>query len=752
MKQLVYDLRSGDPRVVQVPAPLARDGGVLVRTRYSAVSVGTERAALETGRKSLLAKARERPHEVRKVLDAVAREGVRSTAHKVRSRLGALAPLGYSCAGTVEKVGAGVQRLHEGDAVACAGAGYANHAERVWAPANLVTRVPPEVPLEHAAFATIGAIALQGVRQAEVALGNVVVVIGLGLIGQITVQLLRAAGARVVAVDVDASRVALAGRWAERALLRSGDVAGAVYSLSAGIGADAVIIAASTRSEDPVRLAGELARDRARVVVVGAVPINVPRRSYYAKELELRLSRSYGPGRYDPAYEEKGQDYPAGYVRWTEGRNLGEFVRLLATGVVTVEPLISSRVAIADAAPAYAALGDSGERPLGILLEYPVAGGGEGGGGGTAGSVAPSALPVQPWTRRASGRVGIGFAGAGSFATGVLLPLLRRLPVELRGVTTASGITARNAAETYGFAYAASSPEEVISDPQVDAVFIATRHAEHASLAAAALRAGKAVFVEKPLAITDASLAEVLAAAAGARPLMVGFNRRFAPATEFVLRGIAGRAGTRMVHARVNAGALPRDHWVHDREVGGGRLIGEGCHFIDLVAVLAGDLPVEARAVAIAGADADALLEDNLQVTLRFAGGSVGSVLYTAKGSRSMAKERIEVFAGGCSAVIDDFRSAELHDESRSLVRALIGRGGTRWTGKQDKGHAAALRAFIDAVRADRESPIPLAQVAASSWATLAAARSLRSGRAEPVPRFAGPPPFITAEIAEIAE
>jgi len=713
MKQVLQEMDTGALRLVDVPAPLVRPGGVLVRTRYSVISVGTERSKIELGRKSLLGKARERPDQVRKVLDAVKREGVASAYRKVRSRLSAPSPLGYSCAGVVEAVGPGVDDIEVGQLVACAGAGYANHAERVWVPKNLVVPVPEGVAADEAAFATLGAIALQGVRQADVRLGETVAVIGLGILGQLTVQLLRAAGVQPIGIDVDAARVALAERHGAAGVLRSEDVAGRVAVLSGGIGADAVIITAATSSEDPIRLAGEIARDRGRVVVVGAVPIRPPRSPYYEKELEIRLSRSYGPGRYDPEYEEKGHDYPVGYVRWTERRNLGEFLRLLSTGAVRMDELITHRFPFAEVERAYGTLtGEEGRGALGVVLEYP-----------EEATEEPRRIVVRDVAdprAPVTGPIGVGLIGAGNFAQDVLIPSLKRLGVEFRGVVTASGLTARGVAEKHGFAYAASSADEVLADPGTHVVVVATRHDEHARLAAEALRAGKAVFVEKPLALDEASLEDVLGAASQGGPLMVGFNRRFAPATQFVRERLERTAGARVVHIRVNAGAVPATSWVHDPEVGGGRLVGEGCHFIDLALYLAGSPAVEVSAQAIAGSDPAAALQDNVVVTLRCADGSIASILYTSKGNPRSGKERIEVFAGGVSAVIDDFRGAEVHGAKRE-----------RWKGRQDKGHHAELEAFVRAVREGATSPISLAELENSSRATLRAARSLATGLPE---------------------
>jgi predicted dehydrogenase/threonine dehydrogenase-like Zn-dependent dehydrogenase len=723
VKQLIQEMDSGTIRIIDVPSPVLRAGGVLVRTTHSVISVGTERSTVELGRKSLLGKARERPDQVRKVLDTVQREGVVSAYHKVKTRLGELSPMGYSAAGLVEGVGAGVPGLEPGDRVACAGAGYASHAERLWVPKNLVVRVPDGVSGEAAAFATLGAIALQGVRQAEPRLGESVAVIGLGILGQLTVQLLAASGVRPMAIDLDPSRVALAREHGALGLVRSDDVEARVADATGGIGADAVIITAATSSTDPIELAGALARDRARVVVVGMVPIDVPRSPYYEKELDVRLSRSYGPGRYDPVYEEGGHDYPVGHVRWTEQRNMQAFLELVAAGKVELDRLITHRFDFDDALDAYDVVtGDDAGSVLGVVLKYP-----------EEARVEPARIRVGAAAERgadqASGSagkargsavagVGIGLIGAGAFAQGVLVPALKKLDVALLGVSSAGGVTARKTAEDHGFSYLASSPEEILADPETAAVVIATRHGDHARLATEALRAGKAVFVEKPLALTDQELDQVMDAARGGPQLMVGYNRRFAPATVFLRDRLGGLPGGKVVHVRANAGYIPPDSWVHDPVEGGGRLIGEGCHFIDLALFLAGSPAVRVETVALAGDDPAAALQDNFVVTLRCADGSVASVLYTAKGSARSGKERVEMFAGGWTGVIDDFRSAEVHGRKRE-----------RWNGKQDKGHARELEAFVAAVRHGGTSPIPLAELEHSSRVTLVAAASLRAGQ-----------------------
>lgn len=729
MKQVIQEMDSGAVRLVEVPAPVLRPGGVLIRTLHSVISVGTERSTVELGRKSLLGKAMARPDQVRTVLDTVSREGVASAYQKVKSRLSDLTPMGYSAAGVVEGVGAGVTELEVGDLVACAGAGYASHAERLWVPRNLVARVPAGVESEAAAFATLGAIALQGVRQAEPRLGERVVVIGLGLLGQLTVQILTAAGVRAIAVDLDERRVELAREHGALAVVRSDDVEARVQSATDGVGADAVIITAATSSTDPIELAGVVARDRARVVIVGAVPIEVPRSPYYEKELDIRLSRSYGPGRYDPAYEEEGHDYPVGYVRWTEQRNMQAFLELVGEGRVVLDRLVTHRFPFEDAVRAYDEVtADDAGPVLGVVLAYMAEPRPEparidmGGGPGSSGRGARRSARARPRMGTTVGSgvgagAGIGLIGAGSFAQGVLLPALKKLEVKLIGVSSAGGVSARKAAESHGFRYMAASSDEILADPEVGAVIIATRHGDHARLAAAALRAGKAVFVEKPLALTEAELDDVISAARGGPSLMVGYNRRFAPATVFLRERLGHLPGGKVVHVRANAGFIPSTSWVHDPVEGGGRLIGEGCHFIDLALFLAGSPAVRVETVALGGTDPAASLQDNFAVTLSCADGSVATVLYTAKGSPRSGKERVEMFAAGRTGIIDDFRRAEVHWRRRE-----------RWRGRQDKGHAAELDAFVAAFREDGPSPIPLDALEHGARVTLRAAESLRAG------------------------
>lgn len=708
MKQVVQNFRTGELALEDVPSPAARAGGLVVRTAASVVSAGTEKTKIDLARKSLVGKAMARPDQVRKVLDTLKKEGVVNTYHKVRNKLDSLSPLGYSAAGRVVAVGDGCEGFSVGDAVACAGAGYANHAELLWVPPNLCARIPDGVALEAAAFSTIGAIALQGVRQAQAQLGETIAVIGLGLIGQLTVQLLRASGCRVVGIDVDPWKVELAQQHGiDLALVRGADVVGRTHQLTDGRGADAIIITAAAPDNDPVVLAGELARDRAHVVLVGAVPLEVPRSPFYEKELDIRMSRSYGPGRYDRGYEERGLDYPIGYVRWTENRNMQAFLRALETRQVSVEKLITHRVPVLEAERAYDLIaGTLDERFLGVVLHYP------------EDAPPPPRVIATPGVRGGRTAATVGFIGAGSFAGGTLIPILKALPgVTLGKVCTASGLSARDAAIRHGFAASVSEPADILEDDATSAVVIATRHDSHAALAARALGRGKAVFVEKPLALDRAQLDEVLAAAEHNPRLTVGFNRRFSPHTAHVRRALAG-AGALVIQIRVNAGPVAADSWIHDPASGGGRLLGEVCHFIDLAQAIAGARIERVYAVGIGLPDPASRLRDNLCVSLELTDGSVASIAYTSKGDVALGKERIEVFGGGIAAVIDDFR-----------VTTVTRGGRTRQLKtRQDKGHAEEMRRFMAMATAGAPPPIDLADLRSASLATIAALESLALG------------------------
>jgi predicted dehydrogenase/threonine dehydrogenase-like Zn-dependent dehydrogenase len=725
MKQLLQNMRSGETTVAEVPVPTPQAGEVLVCTAASLVSAGTERMVVEFAGKSLIGKARSRPDLMRQVVDKARREGLLTTLEAAFNRLDQPLPLGYSSAGTVVALGEGVEGIKIGQRLACAGGNYAVHAEYAAVPVNLVAALPDAVEFEAAAFTTLGAIALHGFRLAETQLGERVAVVGLGLLGLLAVGIARAAGCQVFGVDLDPGRVALAQQMGAQAVLRP-QAQEAALAFSAGKGCDAILICADTASADPVELAGVIARDRARVVAVGAVGLQIPRKIYYEKELTFLNSRSYGPGRYDPSYEEGGLDYPIGYVRWTEGRNLEAIVDLLASGRLDVRPLISHRFPIEQAPQAYdLILGQKGEPFLGVLLTYPQA------GAGAAKDTVVHLGQAQAGAVQAEQAVRLGVLGAGNFATAVMLPALRKTEgLELVGIASASGMSARHAAQRFGFQYAASDEGSLLEDEKTNTIAILTRHHLHARQALAALAAGKHVFVEKPLALTESELQELETAleaeaekGGAGRLLTAGFNRRFAPLAVRMKAFLDQRREPLAVHYRVNAGYIPLNHWLHDPQQGGGRILGEGCHFIDFLIFLVGAAPVSVSAQALP--DGGRYREDNAVLTFGFPDGSLGVVSYLANGDKSFAKERVEAFSGGRVAVLDDYRLLELVQDGRRQVR--------RSRLRQDKGHQAEWAAFAAAIRAGGPPPIPYDQLFGGGRAALAALQALRSGMVQKI-------------------
>jgi predicted dehydrogenase/threonine dehydrogenase-like Zn-dependent dehydrogenase len=719
MKQLLQNLKTGRGVVADVPAPVRQRGRVVVRAAASLVSAGTERAFVELGRKGLVGKAKERPDLVRKTVEKVRSEGLISTLQSVREKLDESHALGYSAAGVVVEVGEGVSEFQVGDRVACAGAGYAAHAELLSVPKNLCARLPDAVEFESGAFATLGAIALQGVRLAEPTLGESVVVIGLGLIGQLAAQLLRANGCRVFGVDLDASKVETAKSLGADDGCASGEgVKEAVLKWSRGRGADAVLITAATQSDEPVELAGEISRLRGRVVAVGLVGMNVPRQVYFQRELTLRVSMSYGPGRYDPEYEERGHDYPLPYVRWTEGRNLEAFLDLVAAGAVRAAPLVTHRFPVEESARAYELIsGDARETYLGILIDYDTEREIERNVENTSSKFKVTSSKSEA---ARAGVVRVGLIGAGDYARRMLLPHFREEGAEFVSIATASGVSARDVGTRYGFARFVSGADEVLSDESVNLVVVATRHDTHAELARRALEAGKHVFVEKPLALDEEGLDSVLEAASLSGGLLtVGFNRRFSPHARAGREFFEGARAPLSMLYRVNSGRVPRTHWTQDPREGGGRVIGEVCHFVDFMQFMTGSTVVRVYAEPVASEDRESVDEDSVFVTLRFADGSNGTIAYLAEGDRAMRKERIEIFGGGRTFVIEDFRETVAYRDGRETRARLRA---------QDKGRREEVRAVCAALRAGGPAPIALRELANTTRATFRILDSLRTG------------------------
>ncbi|MBD3010020.1 bi-domain-containing oxidoreductase [Streptomyces sp. 5-10] len=722
MKQVVQNYKNGELALLDVPVPGCKPGGVLVRSAYSLISTGTELMKVSEAGMSMLGKARSRPDQVAKVVQSVATNGVPATYRKVMGKLDSYTPLGYSLCGVVEQVGAGIDDVKVGDLVACAGNEYALHAELNWVPKNLYARVPDGLAPRHAAFGTVGSIALQGVRRGEPQLGDVALVIGLGLIGQLVVQLLAASGARVIGADPDPVRCELAEGLGAAAC---GDPAStavetAVAELTGGLGVDQVYLAAGGGSNQPVELAARLSRDRGRVVDIGKCRLDLPWNAYYEKELDVRFSRSYGPGRYDPEYELEGRDYPIGYVRWTERRNLACFLDLLAHGSVDVEPLISHTADFDDAVETYRRLKDGDLKAVAVLFRYP--GHPDPAGETQAPEVAVPAVRrsggVSTPARYANASVRLAFVGAGNYATSMLLPHLeRRDGVDLSTVVTTTALSAANARRKFGFAEATTDLDAVLGDPSIDAVFVVTRHSSHAELVMRALRAGKAVFVEKPLALTEDELAGVLAAVeeSGNDRLQVGFNRRFAPLLQEARKRFGARTGPANLRYLVNAGRLEHGSWYLQQGTEGSRFAGEGGHFIDTASWLLGADPVSVYAVATPG-------NEDLQVMLRYPDGSTATIAYVTTGSPGFPKETLDLIADGKVLRLDDFVRATVYDGRRN-----------RWVSSRlpkarDKGQSAELAAFIKAVRTGGPMPVPLQSLVATTAATLAVRAGLAGG------------------------
>ncbi|WNM30789.1 bi-domain-containing oxidoreductase [Streptomyces sp. Li-HN-5-11] len=720
MKQVVQNYKSGELAVLDVPVPGCKPGGVLVRSAYSLISTGTELMKVSEAGMSMLGKARSRPDQVAKVMQSVATNGVPATYRKVMGKLDSYTPLGYSLCGVVEQVGAGIDDVKAGDLVACAGNEHALHAELNWVPKNLYSPVPDGLAPRHAAFGTVGSIALQGVRQGASQLGEVALVIGLGLIGQLVVQLLAASGVRVVGADPDPVRCELAERLGAAACgdPASAAVESAVAELTGGLGVDQVYLAAGGGSNQPVELAARLCRDRGRVVDIGKCRLDLPWNAYYEKELDVRFSRSYGPGRYDPEYELEGRDYPIGYVRWTERRNLACFLDLLARGSVDVEPLVSHVADFDDAVETYQRLRDGELKAVAVLFRYP-----EAEVEAEAPAVAVPAVNVRRSPARAAkSPVRLAFVGAGNYATSMLLPhLAQREGVELSTVVTTTALSAANAQRKFGFAEATTDLDAVLGDKSVDAVFVVTRHSSHAELTRKALLAGKTVFVEKPLALTEDELAGVLAAVeeSGNDRLQVGFNRRFAPLLREARQRFGTRTGPAGLRYLVNAGRLDHGSWYLQQGSEGSRFVGEGGHFIDTASWLLDADPVSVYATAPSG-------NEDLQVVLRYPDGSTATLSYVTSGPSGFPKETLDLIADGRALRLDDFVRASVYFEKSTA-------GQKRWVSSRlpkarDKGQNAELAAFVRAVRTGGPMPVPLQSLVATTAATLAVQAGLASG------------------------
>ncbi|BCY18369.1 oxidoreductase [Leptolinea sp. HRD-7] len=707
MKQVLQSMKDGTTRVEDVPDPFARPGTALVRTAYSLVSAGTERMVVDFAGKNLLDKVRARPDLARQVIDKAIKEGPLTALDAAFNKLDQPMVLGYSSSGIIEAIGPGLSGFSVGDRVACAGGGFAVHAELEVVPQNLLAKVPENVELDQAAFATLGAIALHGFRLANPQIGESVAIIGMGLLGLLAAQIARAAGCTVLGIETNPQRVQLAQSIGFKAVEVS-EAEPACLAFTNGKGADIILICADTPSDDPVDLASKIARDRAVVVAVGAVGLNIKRKLYYEKELDLRISRSYGPGRYDPEYEEHGKDYPAGYVRWTEGRNIQSIINLLADRRIDLKPLISHRFPIEEAEKAYNLItGKTGEPFLGVLMTY--------------------AAPAQPVEYRRTivvnqreadkplESVRIGVLGAGNYANATLLPAIKKAGgVDMVGIASAGGVTAQAAAKRFGFQFASTDEKEILENGNINTVLVLTRHQHHARQVLSALKAGKNVYCEKPLALSVEDLNSIFSELkkGSAGMLSVGFNRRFSPLSIRLKNFISACNEPFMATYRVNAGFIPSTHWTHDPVQGGGRIVGEGCHFIDYLVFLAGTAPEKIEVAALP--DVGRYHGDNVLISLTFPNGSMGQVIYIANGDKGLPKERLEVHSGGQSAILDDYRELQLWSGGlKHVTRSLL---------RQDKGHQAAWNAFVHAIKTGKAPSIPYEQLYASSLAAIQAA------------------------------
>ncbi|KPJ72625.1 hypothetical protein AMJ52_05735 [candidate division TA06 bacterium DG_78] len=709
MKQIIQNYKTGKLSVEDVPQPIVRSDGVLVKNAFSLISTGTERANIELARKSLFGKTRSRPQDVQKVLQLAKKQGFLSAYKTAMTRLEQPMSLGYSSSGIIIEVGKGVSGFKIGDRVACAGAGYASHAEVIFVPKNLCAVIPHHVPFDWAAFTTLGAIAMQGIRQADVKVGENVAVIGLGLLGQLTVQILRASGCRVIAIDLDPLKVKLAKKCgADVSIVRKQNVKEIIYKFTDGYGVDAVIITAATSSNDPFLLAPEIARDRSKIVLVGVAKLDFPRELYYRKELSIILSRSYGPGRYDTRYEEEGLDYPVGYVRWTEKRNMQAILNLMAEKKLNIEPLISHRFTIEGAQRAYdLILGRKKENFLGVLFEYDTR---------KKHTTKISITEEKTVISHPSSVINIGFIGVGNFAQHYLLPNIKKAKVHAVGVADVNGAHAKIVAKKYGFKYCTSDYRELLKDKNINTIFIATRHNLHAQLIIESLNAGKHVYCEKPLCLNEKELKQIIKvyntlSTKRHTPLfMIGFNRRFAPLTVQAKQFMGNKIGPYLVHYRINAGVLPVDHWLLDLKQGGGRVVGEVCHFIDFIRYFAQAQLISIYAECLVGNS------DSIIVTLKYGDGSVGSLSYFSTGDKDFEKERIEIFGDEKVCIINDFKEILLSSGGRQ-IRKRIG---------QDKGYKIEINAFFSAIKNDSTPVIPFSTIVETTRATFAINESLK--------------------------
>lgn len=713
MKQLIQDFKTGDLKIEDVPDPLLKNGFIKVKNKFSLISTGTEKSTVDIGKASLVEKAKKRPDLVKQVFQNIKKEGLIATFQKVRTKLDTPRALGYSCSGVIVDTCDFDGKFKKGDRIACAGQDYASHAEIVCCPQNLVVEIPDNVTFKEAAFTTIGAIALQGVRQADPKIGEKICVIGLGLIGQITMQILTANGCSVCGIDISIFAIDIAKKIGINTVFSRNDenLYTQLDAFTSGHGFDKVIITASTTDNDPIILATEILRLKGVIIVVGDVKMDIPREPYfYKKELELKIATSYGPGRYDPLYEEAGIDYPYAYVRFTENRNMRVFLELVSNGSVKLQPLITHIFKFENALDAYALIISKKQREfIGVLLEYKDI------------TEDECVLKIRVKSNPTKA-INIGFIGAGSFAKNYLLPYLKTADVSLDTIVTTRGITSKNAAKRFGFNFASSNTDDIMSNEKINTVFIATRHDTHTRLVCEALKKGKHIFVEKPLCLNLEELKEICSTYTGEQILMVGFNRRFAPISLLIRKELEILKPPLIMNFRINAGCIPGEHWIQNIDVGGGRIVGEVCHFVDLMLYLSNSRPIRVYASSIKDNSKIWRSDDNLAVVVEFADGSVGSIVYTAMGDSALGKEYLEIFAGGNTYLIDDFKKGLIYKNGR-----------LRKVKNQGKGHKEEIQQFINALKNGSNPPADFQSLVYTMQTTFKILDSLIHGQVEHV-------------------
>lgn len=708
MKQLIQNFKTGKLYVDDVPLPSISEGMVLVENQYSLISSGTEKGTVKVAKANLLGKAKQRPDLVAQVLQNIKKEGLSATLNKVKTKLDSLKALGYSTAGTVLASLDTNGNFQPGDRVACAGQDYASHAEVVAIPQNLCVKIPENVSFEQASFTTLGAIALQGVRQASPLVGEKVCVIGLGLLGQLTGQLLKANGCDVFGVDLSERMITLANEISvHKALHRNNpNLLSVCENFTNGQGFDSIIITAAAPTNDPIILSTEICRKKGKIIVVGAVKMDVPRDPYfYRKELELKISCSYGPGRYDVNYEELGNDYPFAYVRWTEQRNMEAFLGMISKGLINVNPLISHTFGIEQAEEAYEiVLGKNPQPHIGILLKY------EQNDKKTNTSINIKNEPIN--------KINVGFIGAGSFAQSYLIPYVKSFGASLDTVVTSKGITSKNVGNKFGFNNCSADVKDVFLKNEINTVFVATPHSSHADLVIESLKAKKNVFVEKPLAVSEEELRRIIEIKqASNHSLMVGFNRRFAPVCQEIKKQLGETGEPFVINIRVNAGFIPKDHWTQIPEIGAGRIIGEMCHFIDLLQYFTNSEPIKVYADCISSNNQKIKQDDNIGILIKFKDGSIGNLTYVANGDKGLPKEHIEIFSAGKTAIINDFRNGILYKNNKSKTIKLSG-----------KGHQQEVQAFLNSLNEGKDSPIDFKSICLTTLTTFKIIDSLKTG------------------------